>query len=209
MTRRRNVATAIVYGTLATLAVVFAAFRGRSVVSLEESWLGLPALEANVVSLALGAVTAMLVVMSTKWLVRRARWARLLHVEFRELLGPMSTVQIAFFALSSGVAEELFFRGAVQPELGLVITAVLFGAVHIGPARRFLPWTIWATMMGLVFGVIYECTGQLAGVVLAHVWINYRNMLFIDGYDPAPRVRGSVSDPGLVSSRLRSGSRAH
>jgi membrane protease YdiL (CAAX protease family) len=33
--------------------------------------------------------------------------------------------------------------------------------------------------MGLLLGVIFELTGVLWGPVLAHVWINQRNMTFI------------------------------
>jgi membrane protease YdiL (CAAX protease family) len=34
-------------------------------------------------------------------------------------------------SLVAGVTEELFFRGAVQPRFGLLVTAVFFTAAHV------------------------------------------------------------------------------
>jgi len=80
------------------------------------------------------------------------------------------------------VAEELFFRGALQPVIGLLATSLIFGAVHTGPKRVFLWWSLWAFLVGLSFGVIFEATGVLWGPVLAHVLVNQRNMTFMRGH---------------------------
>jgi membrane protease YdiL (CAAX protease family) len=82
-------------------------------------------------------------------------------------------------ALTSGVAEELFFRGGMQPVLGLLATSVIFGALHVGPREVFPAWAIWAFLLGLVLGSIFALTGMLWGPILAHVWINQRNMMFL------------------------------
>jgi membrane protease YdiL (CAAX protease family) len=91
----------------------------------------------------------------------------------------LSSWEITLLALSSGFAEELFFRGAMQPALGLLLTSLIFGAVHTGPRRVFVAWSVWAFIMGLLFGVIFELSGVLWGPVLAHVWINQRNMAYM------------------------------
>jgi hypothetical protein len=95
----------------------------------------------------------------------------------------------------------------------LVASSVIFGLAHIGPMRRFWVWTVWATVMGLVFGLLYAATGELLAPVVAHVLINYENMHFIESYDPEPprgpsEDRGLMrtsSEPRLVSTRLRPG----
>ncbi len=71
-------------------------------------------------------------------------------------------------SLFSGIGEEVFFRGAVQQEFGLVAASVLFGLAHVGPDRRYLVWTAWAIVAGFVFGGLYEATGGLLAPVLAH-----------------------------------------
>ncbi len=100
----------------------------------------------------------------------------------RPIIEGLSATEILVLALTSGLAEELFFRGAMQPALGLLGTSLIFGAVHTGPKRVFLWWSAWAFVMGLLFGAIFEATGVLWGPVLAHVLINERNMSFMKGH---------------------------
>ena len=135
-------------------------------------------------SLLLGILLGTAVLFSTRLLVRKTDWARELHVEFRNLLGGQASRDIVWLAMASGLAEEIFFRGAMQPAWGLLVSAFVFGCVHVGPSRKYLPWTGWAIVMGLLFGLIYEMTGVLWGPIVAHVLINHENMLFIRDYDP-------------------------
>ena len=135
-------------------------------------------------SVAAAIVLAAVVIGTTRALVVRAKWAADLHTEFRRVLGPRSHAEIVALALSSGLAEEIFFRGALQPSAGLFVSALVFGCVHVGPTKTFVPWTLWAFAMGLALGLIYEATGVLWGPVLAHVAINYWNMRFIVAHDP-------------------------
>ena len=134
------------------------------------------------ISLALGLLLAWVVVVTTPWLVERTAWARALHHELRPIVAPLSSTEIIVLALASGLAEELFFRGAMQPVLGLVVTSILFGAAHTGPKRVFLAWSVWAFVMGLLFGAIFELTGVLWGAVLAHALINARNIAYMRGH---------------------------
>lgn len=213
VTRRRIGTAFVVYGVLAAAAGCWGLAAGRpNLLVAERPWLPLTAPWAVVLSTALGLALALVVVVASKALVRRTAWARRLHLDFRAILGPLATRDIAIFALTSGIAEELFFRGAMQPAFGLVTTSLLFGALHLGPAKRFWVWTASAVLMGLAFGALYELTGSLVGPIVAHVLINYENMCFIDAYDPtpvgaAPHRARTVSEPRLVSTRLRAGGR--
>lgn len=38
--------------------------------------------------------------------------------------------QVIFLSICAGVGEEIFFRGAVQPLIGILATAVIFVAIH-------------------------------------------------------------------------------
>lgn len=74
-------------------------------------------------------------------------------------------------------SEELFFRGALQRELmlylapvpAIVITAILFGLVHIHRGWEFVAL---ATLSGLLYGFIYRRTGMLSLSVLSHFLVN-------------------------------------
>lgn len=89
----------------------------------------------------------------------------------------------------SGVGEEVFFRGAVQQEFGLLVASVLFGVVHVGPDRRYLVWTAWAVLAGFLFGVLYDFTGGLLAPILAHAAHNAATLLLWK------RSRKGVRDP--------------
>lgn len=72
------------------------------------------------------------------------------------------------FGLLAGIPEEILFRGALQPELGLLITSVVFGALHaITPA-----YFVYATVAGLLLGVMAAATGGLWAPVAAHTVID-------------------------------------
>lgn len=85
-----------------------------------------------------------------------------------DLVDRMGAADLVLISVFSGIGEEMFFRGAVQPEFGLTIAALAFGLVHIGPDRRYLIWTVWAILAGFLFGFLYRYSGGLIAPVVAH-----------------------------------------
>jgi membrane protease YdiL (CAAX protease family) len=72
-------------------------------------------------------------------------------------------------AISTGVGEEIFFRGAIQPRMGIVLTAVLFTFLH---AQYGFTWILLGLfLIGLTFGWLAKRHGTMAAVV-AHVLYN-------------------------------------
>ncbi|HEU4610696.1 MAG TPA: CPBP family intramembrane glutamic endopeptidase [Kofleriaceae bacterium] len=135
----------------------------------------------------IGFALGLAVVGLTRVATRRFQWARDLHTSFRDLLGPLTGREIVILALASSIGEELLFRGALLPWLGVWIQAAVFAALHIGPGRRFLPWTTSALVLGIAFGLVAQWTGNLGGPIAAHFTINFLNLKFIVGVQPAPR----------------------
>lgn len=88
------------------------------------------------------------------------------------LVDGSSRSDLVLLAVFSGIGEEVFFRGAVQPEFGIVIASLAFGLLHVGPDRRFLIWTAWAVAAGFLFGALFEITGGIVAPVVAHVLHN-------------------------------------
>ena len=75
---------------------------------------------------------------------------------FSGLIRPLEldTTQIIFISICAGVGEELFFRGAIQPVLGVWFTSILFVLLH-GYLNPFnFPLTIYGLYMVLVVGVL-------------------------------------------------------
>lgn len=127
----------------------------------------------------LGLAAGLGVVGLTRVATRHFQWARDLHGSFRDLLGPLTGHEIVILALASSIGEELLFRGALQPWMGLWLQAVVFALLHVGPGRRFLPWTLSALVLGLGFGALAEWTGNLGAPIAAHFAINFLNLRHI------------------------------
>jgi hypothetical protein len=164
------------YGALALLAVLISAGRGDpDPYRLDDGVSATTLLLSPLLGLALG----LLVVWLTRVVVARYAWARALHGDFRELLGPLSSRDIVILAVASSVGEELLFRGALQPWLGVWPQAALFAALHVGPGRRFLPWTASALVVGAGFGYVAQLTGNLGAPIVAHATINLLNLRYI------------------------------
>ena len=91
-------------------------------------------------------------------------------------LGPLRTRDCIVLALLSGVAEEALFRGALQPQVGLVWASLLFALAHLVPRRELLPWSVFSLAAGFLLGGLYLATGNLVAPVVAHFTINAVNL---------------------------------
>lgn len=47
------------------------------------------------------------------------------------LAANLTTMQVLMIGLSAGIGEEITLRGALQPKLGVVLTSLLFAALHV------------------------------------------------------------------------------
>lgn len=122
--------------------------------------------------IGIGLVVVLLSRFGSAWF----EWSRQLDRWFRDVLGPLDGREIFAMALMSALAEEIFFRGFLQPRLELVPTAILFGLVHFPFEKRLWPWTISAVGMGFVFGWMVETQGTIVAAALAHFTVNYFNL---------------------------------
>jgi uncharacterized protein len=134
-------------------------------------------------SIATGLALGLAIVFWSRMALYRFEWARALHREFRGLLYPLTDVEIIVLAAASSLGEELFFRGALLPVIGLVGSSLLFAVLHIGPKLRHLPWTLSSLGAGLLFGAIFLWTGDLTGPVLAHFLVNFLNLRHVAQYE--------------------------
>ena len=89
---------------------------------------------------------------------------------FAGLINPLKLdkYQIVFISICAGGGEELFFRGAIQPMLGIWMTSIMFVLLH-GYLNPFhLPLTYYGIYMVLVIGVIGLMTEHL-GILTAMI----------------------------------------
>lgn len=122
--------------------------------------------------------------------VRHSASLRRAADDARAWFGGLGLTRLWALAALSGVAEELFFRGWLLNEVGLVASSLFFGAVHVPPARHWLAWPIFAAVVGLALGGLCLGSGTLLFAVLAHAGINGVNLALLAGR------RNVTSGPG-------------
>ncbi len=169
----------VIYLGLAAAGMAWSSLRGDS---------GIWRLEGRQdAQLLLGAVAGVLIglgfVFASRFAVHRFEWARALHRDMRALLGPLPDSEVVVLALASSFGEEIFFRGALMPAVGLWLSSLIFALLHIGPKLRFLPWTISSLVAGLMFGQLFLWSGDLTGPVVAHFTINFLNLRYLSAHD--------------------------
>ncbi len=77
-----------------------------------------------------------------------------------------------FVAFSSGLPEEILFRGVLLPILGIWGSSLVFAVMHVDE-RKDLPYGLYTFVYGLIFGLMYQWTGNLWVPIIVHVLNNY------------------------------------
>jgi membrane protease YdiL (CAAX protease family) len=169
----------VLYLALASAGIAWSSLRGDASV-----WR--PAGRENpqiLLGIVAGALIGLGFVFASRFATHRFEWGRALHRDLRNLLGPLPVQDILVLALASSVGEEIFFRGALLPAIGLWGSSAVFALLHIGPKLRFLPWTISSFVAGVVFGQLFLWAGDLTGPVVAHFTINALNLRYLSQTD--------------------------
>lgn len=91
------------------------------------------------------------------------------NTSYANLIGRFNLTwsEIVFVSLCAGVGEELLFRGAIQPFLGIPVTSVFFVAIHgyLSPKNwRLSIYGIYMTLAIAVLGYFTERFGLLAAI---------------------------------------------
>ncbi len=101
----------------------------------------------------------------------------------------LSALEAVLLATLTAVAEELFFRAALQSLLGVWGQALVFGLLHPMP-RRGWSYTLYTALSGVAFGYAVVLTGSLWPGVIAHFLINLQGLLEL-GRQGGKRLRGA------------------
>jgi len=103
---------------------------------------------------------------------------------FLKMKSPVDLVKMLFFlAVFPAIAEEVFFRGVLQrlmilltkrPWVGIVITGIIFSALH-GQYLGFLPRLV----LGILLGALYWYSGSLWPGIIAHFFNNATQVILV------------------------------
>jgi hypothetical protein len=81
----------------------------------------------------------------------------------RLMAGGLGTGSLILLGVSAGMGEELAIRGALQPRLGLIFTAIVFASLHV-----HYSWIGIATilLLGIALGVIRDRTSTTVAILV-------------------------------------------
>lgn len=102
---------------------------------------------------------------------------------------------------ASAVGEEILFRGGLQPSLGVLVTALLFGFSHGGWRREMWAYFLAASISGGLFGLAYLLTGNLWVPIIAHTLHNIAATIFMDR-ESAEEAAEEVCEDGEAGARV-------
>ncbi len=87
----------------------------------------------------------------------------------------LSTRDVVAIAALSGLTEELFFRGILLPEIGVVLSSACFGALHALTPVYFA----WATAVGAGMSALTLASDSLVAPIVAHATYNLGALLLL------------------------------
>jgi membrane protease YdiL (CAAX protease family) len=80
-------------------------------------------------------------------------------------------------ALSAGFCEELFFRGFLQPRLGILVSTALFATAHLGYGQPFM--LVGITLLSLLYAGIVRWRQSVWAAAAAHATFDAVQILIV------------------------------
>ena len=133
-----------------------------------------------------GFLAGAAVVLISRVLMCFPRW-KSLFFSLGKILGPLTSMDILFLAILSGAGEEAFFRGLLQPWLGIAPASFFFAVLHAPQifardsknASSLSLWPWFALMAGFFLGWLSEYTFTWASAAVAHIVVNFCNLRYV------------------------------
>jgi membrane protease YdiL (CAAX protease family) len=152
------------------VAIIIDRFSER--VNLREALIGY---EAWWKQIAVGCFVGIVIAILAKLLVESPLLDKV-NAQYTHMLGrfKLSMNEIVFISLCAGVGEEILFRGALQPIFGVIITAIIFVAIHGYLNPRNWRLSIYGAFMVGAIAVIGWMSDRfgLLSAILAHTIID-------------------------------------
>jgi membrane protease YdiL (CAAX protease family) len=138
------------------------------------------------IGLSGGVLLGLLISIISRILIFFPRWKKLFF-GFRKILGHLSVKDVLILALMSGFGEEAFFRGFLQPWLGIPAASFFFAVLHApqlfssdqSETSSLSLWPWFALAAGIALGWLTILTGTWLSSAVAHFLVNYLNLVYI------------------------------
>jgi len=116
------------------------------------------------------------------------------------LFGKLPLWTLLMMAALAGPAEELIFRGWLQPVAGLWTASLVFALAHFPPSRyRWSHPATWGMIalyfpVGVLVGALYAWRGNLSAPILMHSLSDSLGVLVLARAVAKPRARSEPAD---------------
>jgi len=80
-------------------------------------------------------------------------------------------------ALSAGVVEEVFFRGLLQPRVGIALSTALFALAHAAYGQPFL--LVGVTLLSLLYAALVRWRQSVWAAIAAHTLFDAVQLLVV------------------------------
>ncbi|MBI2996745.1 MAG: CPBP family intramembrane metalloprotease [Candidatus Melainabacteria bacterium] len=101
---------------------------------------------------------------------------------FDEVLSPvfkdLMLIDFLLLSLTSSFCEEILFRGLLLPSIGIILSSVAFGLLHL-PGMKYWFYAVWATCSGLLLGWLFIFSGSLWLPITAHAVNNFIGLVLL------------------------------
>lgn len=87
------------------------------------------------------------------------------------LLEKLSIKELALIFLSGAIVEEWLFRGILQTYLGVLLSSLIFTAIHFRYLNKIV-LLFEVLLMGLILGLSYHVTSSLLVPIVCHFIVN-------------------------------------
>lgn len=97
------------------------------------------------------------------------------YMELMEMIGEENVIMVISVAILAPIAEELIYRGltykiitkAFSYKVAIILQAVLFGVFHMNIVQG-----VYATLIGLIFGVVMHRYNSILPCIMLHIAFN-------------------------------------
>jgi membrane protease YdiL (CAAX protease family) len=80
-------------------------------------------------------------------------------------------------SLSAGVVEEVFFRGFLQPRVGITLSTIAFVLAHVAYGQPFM--LVGVTLLSLLFALLVRWRQNLWPAIAAHALFDAVQLLVV------------------------------
>ena len=113
-----------------------------------------------------------------------------IHRVLMPLIGRIRWPEALLLSALAGMSEEIFFRGVLQREVGIVLASVIFGLCH----ALSLAYVVWAIVVGCYLGWLAQWEGHFWVPIIAHTVVDLVGLWYISRV-MGPRLAGGRPAP--------------